>query len=201
MLHHWVEGNTSGKCSKCKKQIKTYNGITGLHCRWCHLTVSIKYIILYNLLTISIVFQLHNRCASHVTPECNLGINSIHLLPPICICPTVLDRQHSVSKEKHSQKGSSAKVSRSNSSANNENFAMVRSKTMISKLFYCEEKKSFRKYINLDSNKLIKNSKNPKAMLLKSSMEKEWTAYIALHYSNVPLPVGTLEWTHYFKIF
>ncbi len=40
LLHHWVEGNTPGKCSKCKKQIKSYNGITGLHCRWCHLTVS-----------------------------------------------------------------------------------------------------------------------------------------------------------------
>jgi hypothetical protein len=40
MLHHWVEGNTAAKCSKCKKQIKSYNGITGLHCRWCHLTVS-----------------------------------------------------------------------------------------------------------------------------------------------------------------
>ena len=31
-----------GKCSKCKKQIKNYNGITGLHCRWCHLTVREK---------------------------------------------------------------------------------------------------------------------------------------------------------------
>ena len=39
MLHHWIEGNTHGKCSKCRKQIKSYNGITGLHCRWCHLTV------------------------------------------------------------------------------------------------------------------------------------------------------------------
>ena len=38
MLHHWVEGNTHGKCSKCRKQIKS-NGIAGLHCRWCHLTV------------------------------------------------------------------------------------------------------------------------------------------------------------------
>jgi hypothetical protein len=40
MLHHWVEGNTAAKCSKCRKQIKSYNGITGLHCRWCHLTVN-----------------------------------------------------------------------------------------------------------------------------------------------------------------
>lgn len=162
MLHHWVEGNTSGKCSKCKKQIKAYNGITGLHCRWCHLTVSQTWMRIYNpeiwfntkferiflprnlqlnpTQFILSYFQLHNRCASHVTPECNLGVNSIHLLPPICICPTVLDRQHSVSKEKHSQKGSSAKISRSNSSANNENFAVVRSKIMMVKLDWDEEK-------------------------------------------------------------
>jgi len=85
MLHHWVEGNTAGKCSRCKKQIKSYNGITGLHCRWCHLT-------------------LHNRCASHVNPECSLGVNRVHVLPPVSICPTILDRQHSVAKEKHSQR-------------------------------------------------------------------------------------------------
>ena len=59
--------------------------ITGLHCRWCHLT-------------------LHNRCSSQVSPECNLGVNRVHILPPISICPTVLDRQHSVAKEKHSQR-------------------------------------------------------------------------------------------------
>ncbi|GFV57279.1 uncharacterized protein TNCV_2822961 [Trichonephila clavipes] len=41
LTHHWTEGNCTGKCSKCKKPIKSYNGITGLHCRWCHMTVGL----------------------------------------------------------------------------------------------------------------------------------------------------------------
>lgn len=40
LLHHWVEGNCYGRCSKCRKRIKSYHGITGLTCRWCHMTVS-----------------------------------------------------------------------------------------------------------------------------------------------------------------
>lgn len=39
-LHHWVEGNCYGRCSRCKKRIKAYHGITGLTCRWCQMTVS-----------------------------------------------------------------------------------------------------------------------------------------------------------------
>ena len=54
-----------------------------------------------------ISLQYHNRCAAQVNPECRLGLNKVHVLPPTSICPTVLDRQRSVSKEKHREKGGS----------------------------------------------------------------------------------------------
>lgn len=91
MVHHWVEGNTAGKCSKCRKAIKSYNGITGLHCRWCHM-------------------KLHNRCASQVSPDCSLGPHKVHVLPPTAICPTVLDRQRSVCREKARDRADSTEM-------------------------------------------------------------------------------------------
>ncbi|KAF9805542.1 hypothetical protein SFRURICE_020927 [Spodoptera frugiperda] len=77
LAHHWVEGNCHGKCARCRKKIKGYNGITGLHCRWCHIT-------------------LHNRCVGSAGGSCSLGRHARHILPPTAIRPLVLDRQRSL---------------------------------------------------------------------------------------------------------
>ncbi|XP_049525838.1 diacylglycerol kinase 1-like isoform X2 [Dermacentor silvarum] len=100
LVHHWTEGNCTGKCSKCKKAIKSYNGITGLHCRWCQMT-------------------LHNHCAPQVKPDCGLGPHRDHILPPTSICPAVLQAESAFGfQERQRSVGSGQKKQLSRSDSN-----------------------------------------------------------------------------------
>uniref|UniRef100_A0A665SYQ3 Diacylglycerol kinase n=1 Tax=Echeneis naucrates TaxID=173247 RepID=A0A665SYQ3_ECHNA len=61
-LHDWVSGNCdSRKCDKCQKKIKSYQGLTGKHCVWCHT----------------------------MPKECTCGPLRDHILPPWAIYPVI----------------------------------------------------------------------------------------------------------------
>ncbi|XP_035236982.1 diacylglycerol kinase, alpha a isoform X3 [Anguilla anguilla] len=76
--HDWVAGNCdSGKCDRCQKKIKSYHGLTGKRCVWCH-------------------SMRHDECVSQEPSECNCGPLRDHILPPWAIYPVVKERPNSL---------------------------------------------------------------------------------------------------------
>ncbi|XP_045685312.1 diacylglycerol kinase alpha isoform X1 [Phyllostomus hastatus] len=80
--HVWVRGGClSGRCDRCQKKIRTYHGLVGLHCVWCHL-------------------EIHDDCLQAMGHECDCGLLRDHILPPSSIYPSVLasGQEHKTSK-------------------------------------------------------------------------------------------------------
>uniref|UniRef100_A0A8C5GTZ7 Diacylglycerol kinase n=1 Tax=Gouania willdenowi TaxID=441366 RepID=A0A8C5GTZ7_GOUWI len=69
--HEWVSGNCeSRKCDRCQKKIRSYQGLTGKHCVWCHT-------------------MRHDECAEKEPTECTCGSLRDHILPPWAIYPVI----------------------------------------------------------------------------------------------------------------
>uniref|UniRef100_A0A8C5GSQ5 Diacylglycerol kinase n=1 Tax=Gouania willdenowi TaxID=441366 RepID=A0A8C5GSQ5_GOUWI len=76
--HEWVSGNCeSRKCDRCQKKIRSYQGLTGKHCVWCHT-------------------MRHDECAEKEPTECTCGSLRDHILPPWAIYPVIKERQNIV---------------------------------------------------------------------------------------------------------
>ncbi|KAJ8265505.1 hypothetical protein COCON_G00146040 [Conger conger] len=76
--HDWVAGSCdSGKCDRCQKKIKSYHGLTGKRCVWCH-------------------SMRHDECVSQEPSDCTCGPLRDHILPPWAIYPVIKERPNSL---------------------------------------------------------------------------------------------------------
>lgn len=76
--HDWVSGNCdSKKCDRCQKKIKSFQGLTGKRCVWCHT-------------------MRHDECADQEPSECTCGPHRDHILPPWAIYPIIKERPNNV---------------------------------------------------------------------------------------------------------
>lgn len=75
--HDWVSGNCDSRCDKCQKKIKSYQGLTGKRCVWCHT-------------------MRHDECAEQEPTECTCGLHRDHILPPWAIYPVIKERPNNV---------------------------------------------------------------------------------------------------------
>ncbi|XP_018616170.1 diacylglycerol kinase, alpha a [Scleropages formosus] len=76
--HDWVSGSCdAGKCDRCQKKIKSYHGLTGKRCVWCHA-------------------MRHDECVNQEPTECNCGPLRDHILPPWAIYPVIKERSNNL---------------------------------------------------------------------------------------------------------
>uniref|UniRef100_A0A8C5G8C0 Diacylglycerol kinase n=1 Tax=Gouania willdenowi TaxID=441366 RepID=A0A8C5G8C0_GOUWI len=85
--------NKPAYCNLCLNMLVGL-GKQGLCCSFFTLfwTWYIRLLPLCVFINTNVLLQLHNKCASHVKPECDCGALKDHILPPNSICPVVLVR-------------------------------------------------------------------------------------------------------------